>query len=75
MTLKRKALKILAQNRSESRMEQTISVEQRIQEVLINDPLFQVIRETPTEQLFLSEPYLNELIEKKYYYTRNRKLV
>ncbi|MBX8946837.1 DNA primase [Lysinibacillus sp. K60] len=50
-------------------MEQTISIEQRIQEVLMNDPLFEVIRETPTEQLFLSEPYLNELIEKKYYST------
>lgn len=50
-------------------MEQTISIEKRIQEVLVNDPLFQVIRETPTEQLFLSEPYLHELIEKKYYST------
>ena len=50
-------------------MEQTISIEKRIQEVLTNDPLFQVIQETPTEQLFLSEPYLHELIEKKYYST------
>lgn len=50
-------------------MEQTISIEQRIQEVLINDPLFQVIKDTPTEQLFLSEPYLQGLIEKKYYST------
>lgn len=50
-------------------MEQTISIEQRIQEVLANDPLFQVIRETPTEQHFLSEPYLQDLIEKKYYST------
>lgn len=50
-------------------MEQTISIEKRIQEVLANDPLFQVIQETPAEQHFLSEPYLNELIEKKYYST------
>lgn len=50
-------------------MEQTISIEKRIQEVLMNDPLFQVIRETPTEHLFLSEPYLQGLIEKKYYST------
>ncbi|MEK4701940.1 DNA primase [Solibacillus sp. FSL R7-0668] len=50
-------------------MEQTISIEKRIQEVLMNDPLFQVIKETPTEQLFLSEPYLQGLIEKKYYST------
>ncbi|KOS66252.1 DNA primase [Lysinibacillus contaminans] len=50
-------------------MEQTISIEKRIQEVLENDPLFQVIQETPAEQHFLSEPYLNELIEKKYYST------
>lgn len=50
-------------------MEQTISIKQRIQEILTDDPLFQVIKETPTEQLFLSEPYLNTLIEKKYYST------
>ena len=50
-------------------MEQTISIEKRIQEVLANDPLFQVIQETPAEQHFLTEPYLNELIEKKYYST------
>ena len=50
-------------------MEQTISIEKRIQEVLANDPLFQVIQETPAELHFLSEPYLNELIEKKYYST------
>jgi len=50
-------------------MEQTISIEKRIKEVLANDPLFQVIQETPAEQHFLSEPYLAELIEKKYYST------
>ena len=50
-------------------MEQAISIEQRIKEVLTNDPLFQVIQETPTEQHFLSEPYLLELIEKKFYST------
>ncbi|MGY3190553.1 DNA primase [Lysinibacillus sp. TE18511] len=50
-------------------MEQTISIEKRIQEVLANDPLFQVIQETPAEQHFLSESYLDELIEKKYYST------
>ena len=50
-------------------MEQNISIEQRIQELLANDPLFQVIKDTPTEQHFLSEPYLSELIEKKFYST------
>lgn len=50
-------------------MEQAISIEQRIKEVLADDPLFQVIQETPNEQLFFSEPYLLELIEKKYYST------
>ncbi|MCT6903967.1 MAG: hypothetical protein M3Z48_12060, partial [Lactobacillus sp.] len=50
-------------------MEQTISIEKRIQEVLANDPLFNVIQETPAEHHFLSEPYLNELIEKKFYST------
>lgn len=50
-------------------MEQAISIEQRIKEVLANDPLFQVIQDTPNEQHFLSEPYLLELIEKKYYST------
>jgi hypothetical protein len=50
-------------------MEQTISIEQRIQEILANDPLFQVIKDTPTEQHFLSEPYLSEIIEKKFYST------
>ena len=50
-------------------MEQATSIEQRIKEVLTNDPLFQVIQDTPNEQHFLSEPYLLELIEKKYYST------
>ncbi len=50
-------------------MEQTISIERRIQELLSDDPLFQVIQETPAEQFFLSELYLTELIEKKYYST------
>lgn len=50
-------------------MEQMISIEQRIKETFVDDPLFQVIQETPTEQHFLSEPYLLELIEKKYYST------
>ena len=50
-------------------MEQTISIKQRVHEMLADDPLFQVIQETPTESTFLSEPYLNELIEKKYYST------
>ena len=50
-------------------MEQAISIEQRIQELLANDPLFQIIKETLTEQHFLSEPYLLELVEKKYYST------
>ncbi|KOS66245.1 hypothetical protein AEA09_18665 [Lysinibacillus contaminans] len=50
-------------------MEQTISIEKRIQEVLANDPLFQVIQETPAEHHFLSEQYLAELIEKKFYST------
>ena len=50
-------------------MEQATSIEKRIQEILANDPLFQVIKDTPTEQYFLSEPYLSELIEKKFYST------
>ena len=50
-------------------MEKATSVEQHIQEILANDPLFQVIKDTPTEQHFLSEPYLFELIEKKFYST------
>ncbi|MEK4231237.1 DNA primase [Solibacillus sp. FSL H8-0538] len=50
-------------------MELTISIEERIQEVLAKDPLFQVIQETTAEQNFWSEPYLLELVEKKYYST------
>lgn len=45
-------------------MEQTISIENRIKEIFADDPLYLVIKETPTEQLFLSEPYLSNLIEK-----------
>lgn len=50
-------------------MEQTVSIEERIKEFFADDPLYQVIKETPTEQLFLSERYLYHLIEKKYYST------
>lgn len=50
-------------------MEQTIALGERIKEIFTDDPLYQVIKETPTEQLFLSEPYLFVLIEKKYYST------
>ena len=50
-------------------MEQTIALGERIKEIFANDPLYQVIKETPTEELFLSESYLSDLIEKKYYST------
>lgn len=50
-------------------MEQIFLTKQRIQDILTDDPLFQVIKETPTEQQFISEPYLSTLIEKKYYST------
>ena len=50
-------------------MEQIICIEERIKEIFADDPLYQVIKDTPTEQHFLSEPYLHELIEKKYYST------
>ncbi|MEK4231235.1 hypothetical protein [Solibacillus sp. FSL H8-0538] len=50
-------------------MEQTISIEERIQEGLAKDPLFQVIQETTAEQNFGSEPYLLDLVEKEYYST------
>jgi DNA-binding transcriptional MerR regulator len=50
-------------------MEQMISKDTYMQEVLANDPLFQVIQGTPAEQHFFSEPYLLELTEKKYYST------
>ena len=56
-------------------MEKIIPIEQRIQEMLANDPLFQVIKDTPAEQHFLSEPYLFELIEKKFYSTPSSQLV
>lgn len=45
------------------------SKQQRVVEMLSDDPLFHVILDTPTEQLFLSEPYLEHLVEKKYYST------
>lgn len=50
-------------------MEQTISIEERIKDIFADDPLYLAIKETPTELLFLSEPYLSKLIEKKYYST------
>lgn len=50
-------------------MEQTILIENRIKEIFAHDPLYLVIKETPTEQFFLSEPYLSNLIEKKFYST------
>ena len=50
-------------------MEQMISTGQRIKEYFAEDPLYQVIKDTPTEKLFLSEPYLVKIIEKKYYST------
>lgn len=50
-------------------MKQMISLEERIKEIFVNDPLYQVIKETPNEELFLSESYLSNFIEKKYYST------
>ena len=50
-------------------MTQVMTIEKNIKELLAEDPLFKVIKDTPNEQHFLTEPYLNELIEKKYYST------
>ena len=50
-------------------MQQTSSIKQRIYAILSDDPLFQSILDTPAEQLCLSEPYLDDVIEKKYYST------
>lgn len=50
-------------------MEKLISLGDCIKGIFANDPLYQVIKETPTEELFLSEFYLSNLIEKKFYST------
>lgn len=50
-----------------SELKVTEEMKQRIQEVLIHDPLFTVVRDTPMEEILYSDSYLAEIIEKKFY--------
>lgn len=44
-----------------------VLVEVKIQTLLSEDPLFAIIRGTPTEQILLSDPFIQEINDKKYY--------
>ena len=46
-----------------------ITIEQKILELLQEDPLHAVIRDTPLEEVLYNDPYLNDIIEKKFYST------
>lgn len=50
-----------------SELKVTEEMKQRIQAVLIHDPLFTVVRDTPKEEVLYSDSYLAEIIEKKFY--------
>jgi len=50
-----------------SELKVTEEMKQRIQAVLIHDPLFTVVRDTPMEEVLYSDSYLAEIIEKKFY--------
>lgn len=43
--------------------------QKRIRELLKQDPLFEVLQDTPLEEELYSDEYLSEIIEKKYYST------
>ncbi|KOO51767.1 hypothetical protein AMD00_04825 [Viridibacillus arvi] len=48
-------------------MKVTEEMKLRIQAVLIHDPLFTVVRDTPMEEVLYSDSYLAKIIEKKFY--------
>lgn len=50
-------------------MTKMISPEKHLKELLLNDPLYKVISDTPNEERLLTEPYLENIVDKKYYST------
>ena len=44
-------------------------MKEKIMEMLQNDPLYSVIRDTPLEDTLYTDSYLTDIIEKKFYST------
>ena len=50
-------------------MLETNGMKERIIDILQDDPLYSVLRDTPLEETFYTDPYLADIIEKKFYST------
>ncbi len=50
-------------------MLETNEMKEKIMEMLEGDPLFSVIRDTPLEETLYNDPYLTDIVEKKFYST------
>ena len=50
-------------------MLETNKMKDKIIEILQDDPLYSVLRDTPLEETLYSDPYLADIIEKKFYST------
>ncbi len=50
-------------------MTEMISLEIQLKELLLDDPLYRVISDTPNEEILFSDSYLQEIVDKKYYST------
>ena len=50
-------------------MKETNEMKDKITEILQDDPLYSVLRDTPLEETLYNEPYLADIIEKKFYST------
>ena len=44
----------------------TNEMKERIVEILQGDPLYSVLRDTPLEEILFTDPYLADIIEKKF---------
>ena len=50
-------------------MLETNEMKEKIIEILQDDPLYSVLRDTPLEETLYTDPYLGDIIEKKFYST------
>ena len=50
-------------------MKETYEMKEKIIEILQDDPLYAVLQDTPLEETLYTDPYLADIIEKKFYST------
>ena len=56
-------------------MLETNAMKEKLIELLQDDPLYSVLQDTPLEETLYTDPYLTDIIEKKFYSTPSLHLI